>query len=65
MAQSREGLFQPGFSFTFEHHSKGRNGMYDENNDYSVPLPDETFSEMIEQIARLMEGDSYEAGFYW
>lgn len=39
--------------------------MYDENNDYSVPLPDETFSEMIEQIARLMEGDSYEAGFYW
>lgn len=35
--------------------------MYDEENDYSVPLPDETLSEIIEASAKFMEGIYYEA----
>lgn len=35
--------------------------MYDENNDYSVPLPDETVSEIIEGAAERLEGVYYEA----
>ncbi len=35
--------------------------MYDEDNDYSVPLPDETLSEIIEDSAKLIEGIYYEA----
>lgn len=35
--------------------------MYDEDNDYSVPLPDETLSESIEAIAKLIEGIYYES----
>ena len=37
--------------------------MYDENNDYSIPLPDETVPEIIEESAKLMEGIYYEAGY--
>lgn len=37
--------------------------MYDENNDYSIPFPDETVSEIIEDSAKLIEGIYYEAGY--
>lgn len=37
--------------------------MYDEDDDYSVPLPDETVSEIIEDSARSIEGIYYEAGW--
>lgn len=37
--------------------------MYDEDNDYSVPFPDETVSEIIEESAKLVEGNYYEAGY--
>ena len=36
--------------------------MYDEDND-SVPFPDETVSEIIEESAKLVEGNYYEAGY--
>ncbi len=39
------------------------NAMYDENNDYSIPFPDETVSEIIEDSAKLIEGIYYEAGY--
>lgn len=37
--------------------------MYDEDNDYSVPLPDGTVSEIIEASAKLIEGNYYEEGY--
>lgn len=52
----------PAFLFYLSPNAKGRNHiMYDEDNDYSVPLPDETLSESIEGIAKLIEGIYYEA----
>ena len=37
--------------------------MYDEDNDYSVPCPDGTVSEIIEASAKLIEGNYYEEGY--
>lgn len=60
MQEAGKDYSNPAFLLPFDQH-KGRNAMYDENNDYSVPLPDETLSEIIEGAAERLEGVYYEA----